>query len=258
MQTMWGDKTVELDWKSSIETFNGLNEMIVTSVHAIPFINKDHVFLVQHETRGWEIPGGHIEPGENPRDALFRELVEEAAIQGTPELLGSIQVNNGIDPNFVAGKYPTIGHQLFYRLNVSKVDPFPADFETLKRDVFHVDDVKKFYGNWTPMLEQAFLESAQLEKHVENPDFVKFAKMLSCYLEPCSDSNGESGVKLALFNCQHLLSIEVLENTKLQELKPEVAHRMFLKMMHEQYTYEKIAYPDQQYPVDEIIKYFTR
>ncbi len=258
MQTTWGDKTVELEWKSSTETHNDLKDMIVTSVHAIPFIDNNHVMLVQHETRGWEIPGGHIEEGESPRDALVRELVEEAAIQGTPELMGSVQVNNGIDPSFVAGKYPTIGHQLFYRLNVSRVNPFPADFETLKRDVFHIDDVQKFYGNWTPMIEQAFFESVQLQNYVENPDFVKFMETLSCYLEPCNDKDGNSGVSFQVYEFQQLLSLDIIDDTTIENLKPDVAHRVFLRMMHEQYVLKKLHDKTHNYPIREIIKHFTK
>ena len=32
------------------------------------------VLFVEHPQRGWEIPGGHLEPGETPEEALAREL----------------------------------------------------------------------------------------------------------------------------------------------------------------------------------------
>jgi len=40
------------------------------------------VAFVRHPTRGWELPGGHVEPGEDPEVALMRELKEETGLTG--------------------------------------------------------------------------------------------------------------------------------------------------------------------------------
>ena len=39
-----------------------------------------HVLLVRVATRGWEMPGGQVELGEDPADALVREIEEETGI----------------------------------------------------------------------------------------------------------------------------------------------------------------------------------
>jgi len=41
-----------------------------------------HVLLVRHRVRGWVPPGGTVEPGETPRAAAARELVEESGVSG--------------------------------------------------------------------------------------------------------------------------------------------------------------------------------
>lgn len=43
-----------------------------------------HLLLVEHTSRGWSCPGGHLEPGEAPLHAARRELREETGLDAVP------------------------------------------------------------------------------------------------------------------------------------------------------------------------------
>ena len=61
----------------------------VVAVAGLVGNSEDEVLLVRHPRRGWEIPGGQVEEGENLIHALKREVKEEAGVDiGVGELAG--------------------------------------------------------------------------------------------------------------------------------------------------------------------------
>lgn len=40
----------------------------------------DRFLVVEHKERGWELPGGHVEPGESPLEGARREWQEETGL----------------------------------------------------------------------------------------------------------------------------------------------------------------------------------
>lgn len=133
----WGEHHVKLTWYPKI--FPEVNK--VTSVHGFCFHNGK-VLLVKINSRGFNVPGGHIEFGETPEKTLHREVYEEGYVTGNSKYLGMIEVSHEENPNFDSnGKYPLIGYQLFYRIDITSILPFLRENESNARIWVEPDQV---------------------------------------------------------------------------------------------------------------------
>ena len=51
------------------------------SAGAVVLNDQNEILLIQGPDRGWEFPGGIVEPGESAADGIIREVKEESGIE---------------------------------------------------------------------------------------------------------------------------------------------------------------------------------
>lgn len=68
-----------------------------TVVVAVREADTPQFLLVRHRDRGWELPGGRIEPKEGPVHCALREFREETGhVLAEPRFVAKLQTDNGI------------------------------------------------------------------------------------------------------------------------------------------------------------------
>ena len=97
-------------------------------VLVVPLYHGEFVFTC-HETRGWELPGGKVEPNESPAEAAAREVWEEtgAVIEETALQIGEYMVEDEQGDTF---------YKAIFVAHVERIEERPAGFETTDVTLF--------------------------------------------------------------------------------------------------------------------------
>ena len=76
-----------------------MNYTHFVSVAGLVSNSNNEILLIKSPRRGWEYPGGMVEPGETFQDALIREVKEEAGVD--VEISGFIGLCKNVEKDIV-------------------------------------------------------------------------------------------------------------------------------------------------------------
>ncbi len=144
----------------------------ITAVLSVPILNNK-VFLVRQSKNGWwDIPGGHIEKDESWRDAVNRELKEEAGIT--------------VDHHQIIGYFEVLSTQV--DMDVKQVYPSPSII------LVTLSFVQKYIPDW------------KKPKDILSREVVSF-KELDQYVGKREDNNQLSNILLFARNRLNIMGI---------------------------------------------------
>ena len=103
--------------------------------------DRDRLLQTHLAARGWDVVGGHIEPGESPEEAARREAYEEAGARlGELHVLGYQRLRLlGPRPASYRYSYPD-SYQVFYWAHIEALDEFISTEEARERALFAPGD----------------------------------------------------------------------------------------------------------------------
>lgn len=121
---------------------------IMASIHltktsfVIPFVDTENVILVNNVRRGYEIPGGHVEPNEMLIEAAQRECLEETGYEINDLVpVGFLRMTSEGDPP-LEWKYPhPISYQQFFTGVVNHSNIFVPNDECFKPVIINMKDL---------------------------------------------------------------------------------------------------------------------
>lgn len=133
-------------------------EELISSAVALVF-DGNHLLMTKLKARGWDVPGGHIEMGETPEEAMRREVYEETGVTlGAMRLFAvqRIRLLGDVPANY---RYPfPDSFQAVFLGRPSRRDSFQTTDETSERAFFAPEDA---LNQWWVQKNHALYEAAQ-------------------------------------------------------------------------------------------------
>lgn len=128
----------------------------MTSVCAVAFTADGKIVIVNTAKRGWDLPGGHVEPHENnPVETLSRELMEEAGVTVAQPVLVEV-----IESDFFDDKK---SYMLIYSVLIRDMFDFKATNEISERRVASIEDFFASYeGSDKEFMRRTVLRAKEL------------------------------------------------------------------------------------------------
>ncbi len=135
---------------SRVEFFQAIAppDLPVTAVKIYVF-QGDKLLLTNIKSRGWDLPGGHIESGETVEQAIIRELKEETgAVVRRFDLIGYLRVTNEQE-NERNKKYPKESCILVYKGYDATVDADHVfQLEASESKFVSIDELPQIHHDW--------------------------------------------------------------------------------------------------------------
>ena len=145
-------------WYFTIQCMNQKIRSIPKNVTAVcGFVHIDNSFdsivAIVNNKRGVDVPGGHLEKDETPKNAFKREVLEEACVKlGEIKPFALLESDRDIEKSFI----------VFY-FSVGIMLPFNPSVEVSRRQIMlYKDFIKNYCGNKSLM--EALLFSDEYNK----------------------------------------------------------------------------------------------
>ncbi len=134
----------------------------VSSVAIVAFDKEGKIVVTGHKLRGWDIPGGHVEPGEEVIQALVREVREEVGGRFT-----TAKIIARITSNETEGKYADKEMLIFATSDLVMDEVWEPAEDVAERAVLDSEEVLNGYrGDRENM--RSLIEMARRRITVEN------------------------------------------------------------------------------------------
>ena len=133
---------------------------LISAVFLIAIMNTK--ILAIKNDRGWDIPGGHLEGDETPKEGLIREVLEEGGATFSSEKLFAIIESDN------QGKYKD-KVMLIYVADNFELGVFASSEDAISREVIEITEFVKRYSQSNASLDlKEMILSAQ--KYLKNLD----------------------------------------------------------------------------------------